>query len=124
MCGGYILQSCRARFNQNLVDPTCKVCNTDNETLEHFILQCDALQCMRQSILCDITQELENLGFADFNNLSNKLKIQMLLDFTYFPYLRTKAPHQLQNFVYQTRRLLYNLHTTRYKLLQLNLNNN
>ena len=34
--GTYILQSNRATFNQNCVDPVCLLCHQENETIEHF----------------------------------------------------------------------------------------
>ncbi len=40
----YTLQINKARFNKYKVDPTCPVCGTDVETLEHFILHCPSLQ--------------------------------------------------------------------------------
>ena len=36
--GTYILQSNRSAFNQNEVDPVCKLCEGDSETLEHFLI--------------------------------------------------------------------------------------
>ena len=39
ICGVYVLQSTRASFNQNEVDPTCQMCSSYPETLDHFILE-------------------------------------------------------------------------------------
>ena len=39
----YILQTTRAAFNQNAVNPTCLACNRDDETLRHFLLGCPVL---------------------------------------------------------------------------------
>ena len=49
--GTYILQSNRASFNQNEVDPTCLLCKTRAETLSHFLLHCAILESIRESIL-------------------------------------------------------------------------
>lgn len=50
----YILQATRAAFNQNEVSPTCQLCNTQPETMEHFLLHCDILDTIHLSVLCDI----------------------------------------------------------------------
>ena len=42
--GTYILQSNRASFNQNEVDPICLLCMTRAETLSHFLLHCATLE--------------------------------------------------------------------------------
>ena len=48
--GPYILQSNRASFNQNEVDPTCLLCTTGAETLIHFLLHCATLEIIREPI--------------------------------------------------------------------------
>ena len=52
--GTYILQSNRASFNQNEVDPTCLLCKTGAETLTHFLLHCAILESIREPILKDM----------------------------------------------------------------------
>ena len=50
----YILQEKRSRFhglNQNSV---CCLCNEQDETIEHFILQCKVLEPIRQSVISEI----------------------------------------------------------------------
>ena len=49
--GTYILQSTRAAFNQNAVDPTCMLCGQVPETVEHFLAECGALADTRQPII-------------------------------------------------------------------------
>ncbi|MEW8546489.1 MAG: reverse transcriptase domain-containing protein, partial [Candidatus Thiodiazotropha sp.] len=51
MCGTYILQSLRAKFNQYQVSMLCPLCKRTDETLQHFILHCDALRPARQSFM-------------------------------------------------------------------------
>ncbi|CAG2240732.1 unnamed protein product [Mytilus edulis] len=53
LTGTYQLQSTRAAFNQNQVDPTCQLCNLESETLEHFISKCSALSSIRMSFLLE-----------------------------------------------------------------------
>ena len=51
LTGTFILQSNRARFNQNEVDPTCQLCYAESETLTHFLLKCRKLETVRKPIL-------------------------------------------------------------------------
>ena len=37
--GTFILQTNRAAFNQNMVDPTCLLCKSAEETTQHFLLE-------------------------------------------------------------------------------------
>ncbi len=43
----YTLQINKSRFNKYRVDPTCPVCGTNVESLNHFILHCPKLQSQR-----------------------------------------------------------------------------
>ena len=49
--GTYILQSNRAAFNQNAIDPTCLLCKNGEETIKHFLLSCTALSSAREPII-------------------------------------------------------------------------
>ena len=52
--GSYILQTNRARFNQNAVDPTCPLCHLAEEDLPHLLFNCPALQGQRDKLLTRI----------------------------------------------------------------------
>jgi hypothetical protein len=41
--GNYMLQTMRAAYNQNPIDPTCKLCNQAEETVSHCILYINCL---------------------------------------------------------------------------------
>ena len=43
--GTYILQCNRASYNQFESDATCNLCGKSDETLTHFLLECDTLYC-------------------------------------------------------------------------------
>ena len=49
--GSYVLQVNRTCFNQNQVNRTCMICNTDEETTEQFLLTCNALAETRRPML-------------------------------------------------------------------------
>ena len=54
LTGSYILQVNRAAFNQNQVDPTCMVCQQGPETVDHFLVECSALEEKRRPIMDSI----------------------------------------------------------------------
>ena len=55
MCGSYTLQTNRQKFNKSQVDPTCLLCQRDNETLDYYILNCSALDSVRLPIINQIS---------------------------------------------------------------------
>ena len=79
--GTYVLQTNRTSFNQNQTSPSCLLCKGDSETAEHFLLQCPALNSVRQPILEDIVQAFQGLDIPlDTDN--NGQLMQLLLDST------------------------------------------
>ncbi len=58
MTGTYHLQSTKAAFNQNKVNPTCLLCNKEAEDTEHFLLNCIALDETRQKYLESLRDQL------------------------------------------------------------------
>jgi hypothetical protein len=42
--GTYILQTNRAVYSKHLISATCNLCRNADETLQHFVLCCEALQ--------------------------------------------------------------------------------
>ena len=61
--GSYILQSNRAKFNQNKVDPTCPLCLSAPEDLPHFLISCPLLDIPRQRLLPRIKHLSILLGY-------------------------------------------------------------
>ena len=47
----YILPENRVAFNQNQIDLICLLCCKNDETLQHFILDCEALSSFRDPIM-------------------------------------------------------------------------
>ena len=60
LTGTLYLQTNKASFNQNLVDPTCLLCKLKPESLEHFLLDCSILQETRLPYLHELTQFLHS----------------------------------------------------------------
>ena len=82
LCGSYVLQANRHKFNKSEVDPTCVLCKRSKEILEHFLLTCSSLSTVRDPILKDIQNELENSQNIRFFNLSVEDQIKIILDCT------------------------------------------
>ncbi|CAG2239125.1 SLC5A6 [Mytilus edulis] len=55
--GNYILQSNRAKFNKCEVSATCKICNKEDETIEHFLISCIHLEPDRERLLKVIREQ-------------------------------------------------------------------
>ena len=48
LTGTYILQSTKAKFNNQQVDPKCPLCRLESKDLTHFLLTCPALSTVRE----------------------------------------------------------------------------
>ena len=89
--------------------------------MEHFLLKCTILQAVRYSVLDDIDTEFNIITGKTFYNLESYLKIQIL----YSVLLNYNNPvckdklllKQLTQLESQCRRFIYNMHTSRYKML-------
>lgn len=66
--GTYILQTNRAAFNQNMVDPTCLLCKGAEETLQHFLLDCPVLAVIRKPIMDLLVEACSRLCNPAYDN--------------------------------------------------------
>ncbi|MEW8546756.1 MAG: reverse transcriptase domain-containing protein, partial [Candidatus Thiodiazotropha sp.] len=116
----YILQTNRASFNQNQISPTCLLCQRDDETMEHFILHCCALETVRQPILEDIMAVGLTMGIQLHRENPADL-LQTILDCSVIQQQLNLevAPSTVQTFERHVRRLCHALHAERYKRLPL-----
>ena len=121
--GTYILQVNRVAFNQQDVDPTCVLCKSGNEDLEHFLLLCSALDNVRAEYLDDIKRSVENYLNCEYDSLTNVEKMQVFLDFYRLSpkAIKRKVARSRKDDVilakdlaYHTRRYCYALHIARY----------
>ena len=120
----YILQSTRVAFNQNEVDPTCRLCFECSETMEHFLLNCPVLELIRNSCLPEIRQNLEENFNMNFDRLSASHKIRVLLDCTFLfgeytcnNISESSLLDKLHSLETLCRRYLYNIHASRYSTI-------
>ncbi|KAH3739502.1 hypothetical protein DPMN_046154 [Dreissena polymorpha] len=68
--GTYILQTNTAQYNKVKVSPTCLMCGNGDETLQHFLLDCEQLEGTRKigiNMLSEIIEEIHPLGLSLFN---------------------------------------------------------
>ncbi|KAK3108656.1 hypothetical protein FSP39_012687 [Pinctada imbricata] len=118
--GTYILQANRAAFNQQDVDPTCVLCKSGCEDLEHFLLLCTALDTVRNEYLNDIKHCVEKYLNCDYELMSNIQKMQVFLDFHKLSPDRSVYSNKkhvttaARDLSYHTRRYCYALHIARY----------
>ena len=118
-----MLQANRQKFNKNNIDPTCLLCKNSEENLEHFLLECAATDSVRKPIIKDITTELKQTSRTDYKTLETlkrQKKLKILLDCTSVMNRITKKEEyqKLSSVEYHTRRLIHNIHLTRYNLLK------
>lgn len=114
LTGTYILQSMRVKFNQNEIDPTCQLCGSAPEDMHHFLLQCETLVTIRSTILCEIKREYNMLTNSEFDVMNPEKQIGVLLDCSNINSVKT---YKLQKLEYHCRRLVYSLHSSRYRML-------
>ena len=97
-------------------ETTCLLCKEKEETMEHFILGCRCLETVRNPVLHELVTKLKECDI-DFWQLNETNKIQLFLDSTTIGKTRkiTSASAQLVEIL--TRRLIFQLHITRYRAI-------
>ena len=114
----------RAAFNQNEVDPTCRLCCCEGETLPHFLLRCPAQKALRDSCMPEIIYELRALGVR-YHKLTMHQKVKLLIDSTTLVHSEHKLtnlkikPDSLYKLEELCRRFVFLLHSNRYRELAL-----
>ncbi|CAG2206811.1 unnamed protein product [Mytilus edulis] len=116
LTGSYILQSKRIKMYKDETDPKCLLCSKDDETVTHFILHCIQLRNIRNKILLETVEVLNSLGIK-FNELLDSEKLQIILDITPLATSRKLSPASVAKVERLTRRLIYQLHIARYKIV-------
>ncbi|CAC5415022.1 unnamed protein product [Mytilus coruscus] len=98
-----------------LIRNVCQ-CAKEEENIEHFILKCESLRIVRNAILHEITTTLNAMGIQ-FDELSTNEKLQHILDLTPVAKAKKLFPVNVVQIERLTRRLLYQLHIARYKMV-------
>ena len=109
--GTYKLQTNMTAFNQNVVDPTCMLCKTSEESLNHFLLECTTIESIRQPILRDMKHILRDsaIDFTDRDTL-----LQLITDCSAIVDTKT-----IREIIFHSRRLCYASHIERYQRLSI-----
>ena len=115
----YILQTNRAAFNQNQVNPVCLLCGKAEETLDHFLLICENLSHKRDSMLKELINTCADIFKVTQKRINLNL-LQVIVDPYYYTSLKDedmvwKISKELEP---QCRRLCFVLHCERYRHLQ------
>ena len=79
LTGTYVLQSNRATFNQNEVNPICQLCRMDHETSKIFLLDCQELETVRKPVLKDFLNICDN-RVIDYPLVADLSLVQLLVD--------------------------------------------
>ena len=108
----YVLQTTRARFNQNEVDSRCQLCLDGDEDLHHFLLKCDSLESVRMRDMRHITDSTASCGI-DFRTEDDGMKLQLILDSSKI--VDKTGVVQIER---ASRRLCFSLHCRRMYLLE------
>ena len=112
--GTYILQTNRKAFNQNKVKATCQLCHQEDETKEHFLLQCETLNKAREVPLEKVKETFSKISPATQPPLN---LVQVIIDSS-LPF-RTKVENPHHKWLdFHARRLCYSLHVQRYRILK------
>jgi hypothetical protein len=77
--GSYILQQKRAKLIHN-ENPTCKLCDAEDEDVEHFVLRCVCLQPIRSSYINDLFVIFHEATAKEFLELPSINQIQIIMD--------------------------------------------
>ena len=84
--------------------------------MTHFILHCVQLRNIRNKILLETVDVLNSLGIQ-FNELLDSEKLQIILDITPVATTKKLSPASVAKVERLTRRLIYQLHIARYKIV-------
>jgi hypothetical protein len=128
LTGTYYLQSNKAAFNQNRIDPTCLVCHMEPETLEHFLLDCKVLAETREPYISELNVLIKERHACVKRNTTNTsiLNPRSILDPSTVCCgcgCDCNCLKTLYTFEHVTRRLCFVLNTKRNNILKTLPNN-
>lgn len=117
----YTLQSDRAKFSKNTDSEICLCCGNSEENTTHFLLDCSALDSIREKHLYTLRAYMENnMGKNAFDTIKNeKIMVNFILDCSTEkakPFVQLKR-NNIRDIEAITRTLCYGLHTKRASLL-------
>ena len=117
--GNYMLQTMRAAYNQNPIDPTCKLCNQAEETVSHFLICCKTLEYLRAPTINNIIEESSKLFASHCTNPQLDI-IQLIINPFHYAVNNSLKANTCTSIEPLCRQLIYKLHCKRYELLAKN----
>lgn len=118
--GTYILQTNRAVYNQNIVDPTFQLCDQAEETLSHFLLCCKALDQIRtpilKNIICKCSELLALQNALQYTNIQLDI-LQLIINPFHYACNDESEIDISCKIEPLCRQLIHNLHNKRYEML-------
>ena len=121
--GTYILQTNRAVYSKHLISATCNLCRNADETLQHFVLCCEALQDIREPLIkriIDVGSEVLAKIKASQPIDILKLIINPFIYVNKYDRTHKKSLDTIGEVLEPLcRQLLYKIHNKRYELLGL-----
>ena len=117
LTGSYTLQSNRARFNNNSVNPTCLLCGTEDEDTVHFLTACPSLAATRQKF----TTRLQQICLShvwDTLAVDHVTFTHTLLDSNFAVSEGIISVDDIPQWELYTRTLCFYLHTHRSRMLE------
>ena len=120
--GTYTLQTNRASFNNFTSNPECLLCGECDETTQHFLLECKALNDAPQPIMLEISYDIKKLcDIVRVEQLNaNHVSIVVVYS-TLLQVHQSLGLDDIKTLQYRpnANRLVYSLHVERYKRLGL-----
>ena len=118
LTGTYLLQSHKNKFNIDCaVEATCPLCCLEDEDIDHMLLRCPALRCVRNQYLAELKGCLQqHLGVHIWseNFRDRNVMLQLILDCTKLvPRILPDKRDFLLRIETHTRLLCYKLHLKR-----------
>lgn len=112
LTGTYTLQSNRAVFNQYKVDPSCRLCEQEAETREHFIAECTATEDIREEYSAKL-----NVILTSTLTCSSSYFTQLILDCTHPTIGYQLTQSEMDQVEMLSRQFIEKLHNRRNRVL-------
>jgi len=119
MTGTYVLQTKRIKFYRDQSESTCLLCGNAEETIQHFILDCQKLESERTKIIMIISATWQNIQNCEmsFTELDSISQLQILLDSSNYNKMKLDSANATRVELLAVR-LLFSLHIRSTKLLE------
>ena len=109
--GTYPFQGSRAKYSN--ISPICELCGENDETLEHFLLECKLLYAPRSAHLSIISDILASSTEISFDK-DSEIKVQMLMDYTKLRSTSIRLSRNVeQQIELNSKKMCYALHCIR-----------